>query len=230
MDTESRIVAYLDFMEKYPHLFTNDESAPECFIVKDKDTLIRGQEILYEKQRREGLSESTVDIGIITQDHWVVVLRDLVQPAPGEYRGYIRLLNRSSAVERNGEDVVVIPYQNGRILLIERFRHEDRIWHWELPRGFGETGQSSEQSARRELIEETGLEAVRLVPLWSGRYGAVSISYFFIYAQGMAKASSESRSFRWISKEHMSEMIRSGEIDDPYTIQAYIFASLNALL
>src|SRR5438876_2325313 len=55
-----------------------------------------------------------------------------------------------------------------RVLLIRR-KHDPFAGCWALPGGFIEMEETLEESARRELREETGLDAGALVPL--GVYG-----------------------------------------------------------
>jgi 8-oxo-dGTP diphosphatase len=55
-----------------------------------------------------------------------------------------------------------------RVLLIRR-KHEPFAGCWALPGGFIEMDESLEESARRELREETGLDTGALIPL--GVYG-----------------------------------------------------------
>lgn len=47
----------------------------------------------------------------------------------------------------------------GSLLLIRNFRHENRAWHWEIPKGFGEQSLAPLACAQRELKEETGYTA-----------------------------------------------------------------------
>jgi 8-oxo-dGTP pyrophosphatase MutT (NUDIX family) len=55
---------------------------------------------------------------------------------------------------------VVAVDDNGRVLLIHQYRHPLRAELWELPAGLrDENGESAEQTARRELFEETGFHA-----------------------------------------------------------------------
>lgn len=44
--------------------------------------------------------------------------------------------------------------------LMIQYRHG----HWEFPRGHQEEGETIEQTARREIAEETGLTSVRMMP------------------------------------------------------------------
>ncbi len=54
--------------------------------------------------------------------------------------------------------VAVLPlFSNGDVMLIRTFRHGIRGWGLEVPKGFGNAGESFLQAAERELYEETGL-------------------------------------------------------------------------
>lgn len=67
-----------------------------------------------------------------------------------------------------GEAVAVVPeLPDGRIVLIEQFRAPVNTWVLEVPAGVVERGEKPEDTARRELIEETGYEAQELKYLGS---------------------------------------------------------------
>ena len=53
----------------------------------------------------------------------------------------------------------VLLVENGRVLLVRR-KYDPRAGQWCIPAGFMEAGETPEQSAVRELREETGLEGV----------------------------------------------------------------------
>jgi 8-oxo-dGTP pyrophosphatase MutT (NUDIX family) len=61
---------------------------------------------------------------------------------------------------------IVLLDPEGRVLLA----HATGTNHWDIPKGQGEPGETQVQSARREMVEETGIDvmASRLVDL--GRY------------------------------------------------------------
>lgn len=64
------------------------------------------------------------------------------------------------------DGVVIAPITaTGELLLVHLFRHPVRLWMREFPRGARSRGESAEDAARRELSEELGCEASRLIAL-----------------------------------------------------------------
>jgi len=63
-----------------------------------------------------------------------------------------------------GLTVGVVPFvDREHVLLIRQFRHLARETSWELPGGGGQPGESPEAAAQRELREEAGHRAGRLL-------------------------------------------------------------------
>lgn len=60
----------------------------------------------------------------------------------------------------------IVPFsQDGRILTIKSYRHLVDSWQVEVPSGFIEKGETPRQAAIRELEEETGYRAKKVVNL-----------------------------------------------------------------
>ena len=218
------IDAYLDLIRAYPHLIHDpDHQLP---VVTDKDILLEQQEILYRNADSKGRPRVWYDLGIVAQDAWVVVLRDLVQFPNGTYGGYTRLLNRRSQIERSGKDVVVLVTVEDKVLLMKHFRHDDRRWHWECPRGFGEAGLSPDENARKEVREETNLDILELQQLnGSGE----QIAYFRALCRGTAEnhdCLESIDSYLLVDSDALKQMLVNGQVSDPYTVRAIMLASL----
>src|SRR5687768_4057369 len=141
---------YQDLLHNTPGIFSNENALLK--IVTDISA-IKKWEIERKKQLgEEGLPENWGEIGVVYEDPYILILRDLVRFPSGNLGSYFRILN--SADLRGGQSTVVLPIIENKILLLKQFRHPTRKWHWEVPRGFGEPNISPEDNAKREIREE----------------------------------------------------------------------------
>lgn len=78
---------------------------------------------------------------------------------------HIRLPNgrtgRYEIIHHPGGAAVVALDSSGRVCLLRQFRPAGGGWVWELPAGRLEPGETPESTARRELAEEAGRDALR---------------------------------------------------------------------
>jgi ADP-ribose pyrophosphatase len=73
-------------------------------------------------------------------------------------------VERAYPILHVGLTVGVVPFVDaGHVLLVRQFRHLTREDSWELPGGGGLPGETPEAAAQRELREEGGYRAGRLV-------------------------------------------------------------------
>ncbi|MET7285497.1 NUDIX hydrolase [Streptomyces sp. NPDC005573] len=98
-----------------------------------------------------------VPVGVLSAGRFLWHLRDPVRFPDGRLGLYDRVLPPPEA----SPGVVVLPLlgpagPGTRVVLIEHYRHATRDRHWEVVRGFGEPGASTEENATRELREEIG--------------------------------------------------------------------------
>ena len=68
-------------------------------------------------------------------------------------------------VHFHNKAIGIAPYQDGNIWLVGQYRFTLGFYSWEIPTGGGPEGETPEESALRELREETGLIAHKLEPI-----------------------------------------------------------------
>ena len=68
-------------------------------------------------------------------------------------------------VSFKGRAVGVIPYQDGRVWLVGQYRYATKQYSWEIPEGGSPTTETLLDTAKRELLEETGLVAQHYEPI-----------------------------------------------------------------
>ncbi|AFD08753.1 NUDIX domain-containing protein [Solitalea canadensis] len=117
----------------------------------------------------------------------------------------------------------------GNIWLVGQYRYATNGYSWELPEGGGPLGVDPLESAKRELLEETGLKA----ETWSlvqelHLSNSVSDEKAFVYlAQGLTQHEAEPEETEQLSikKIHFNDafnMVMTGEITDSITVAAIL--------
>lgn len=98
----------------------------------------------------------------------------------------------------------VLLEQEGRVLLVRR-RYDPRAGAWCIPAGFMEAGETPEQCAEREVLEETGLivQPERLFGVYAGfddpRVRAVLILYIGVVTGGELRPGDDAIDAQWFA-------------------------------
>jgi ADP-ribose pyrophosphatase len=126
--------------------------------------------------------------------------------------------------------------EDGRVMTVEHYKHGARMPSLELPAGYIEDGEPAEAAARRELLEETGIEA----PEWrflgkffvDGNRGCGSTHIFLArHAREVAQPrleASEIMTQQWLTLAELQATLRDGRIRNMGTVAA-IGLALTAL-
>jgi len=112
-----------------------------------------------------------------------------------------------------------------RILLVRQYRLPAARYLWELPAGTLDPGEKPLQTARRELIEETGYRARtwrKLASFFvSPGYSAERMTVYLAtnLTAGTATPMEDERiEARWFTAVEVARLIRAGTIEDAKTI------------
>ncbi|MEP6507091.1 MAG: NUDIX hydrolase [Gemmatimonadales bacterium] len=129
--------------------------------------------------------------------------------------------------------VLEVPGEPTKVLLIRQYRYAAEGFLYEIPAGRLEPGETPENCAKRELQEETGYSAGRLVAMTSiyttPGFTDEIIHLFLADNLALGKLALESDEILELKAVQISEaleLIRTGEIQDGKTICALLFAAL----
>ena len=215
---------YLKLMQERPEMFQNKGDTGEIKIITDESRIRAEQKKIRAKLKKEGKPSCWIDIGILAEDQWFYVLRDMVEFPDGRVGGYIRWINRKSE-EGGGWNSVLMCVQGDKVLMIRKFRHEERNWSWEFPRGFGEPGLSAEENARVELLEEVGVSNVKLTLLTKVREGKGGTAVFLAEIPRDQKIVIDVGEFlskyRWVKMSRLKQIVKQGQLSDWFSLSAY---------
>ena len=122
--------------------------------------------------------------------------------------------------------VVIVPrLPDGRLILVRQYRHAVKETLWELVAGGMERGETPRQSARRELLEETGFRARVLKPLleFYPSPGILSEKMHLVEASDLTPSkgqpdADERIEVGFFTVSQVVKMIRNNEIRDGKTL------------
>lgn len=171
----------------------------------------------------------TLSARVVYDNPWIRVREDQVSRPdglPGIY-GVVHYKNRAVGVLPVDDD--------GSVWLVGQHRYPLDAYSWEIPEGGCPDGESVAETARRELLEETGLTASRLERLGGVTHLSNSVSdeagYLFRASdlnQGPSQPEGTERiHVRRFSWNEAWALLQAGEITDSLSVIALLREALN---
>lgn len=157
---------------------------------------------------------TVIDCKTLLTNPWFEVLGRTVQLPDGKNIDF-------QSVEFGRPAVGVIARRADEILLIHQYRLTVDRFVWAIPSGGIDEGETAEAAARRELLEEAGIEAKDMRPLvaYHPSYGATNQTFELFLAQDPVQASTsfdrnEVIDARWFPQAEVLRMLLHNEIVD----------------
>jgi ADP-ribose pyrophosphatase len=140
------------------------------------------------------------------------------------------------AVEQADYIAIVALTRSGKIPIVRQYRPALEAFSWELPAGLVDSGEDPTDCCRRELIEETGLTALKIHPLGStspctGRLNN-RIHSFFVEAGPRVNGFAPEAGMRvkLVSPVEIARMIKNGRFVSQLHIGTLLLAELQGFL
>ena len=167
----------------------------------------------------------TVSSRPVYANPWIQVREDVAELPDGRTTIY-------GVVECAGA-VGILPFVDAdTVLLVGQYRYVMRDFYWEMPTGAAHAGEDLETTAQRELGEEAGYEAGRLVPLGSFHTSKSilhEVAHLFL-AEDLRPSSRAPDPTEFIERRAFPfaealAMVERGEIKDAMTMVALLRAA-----
>nr|WP_303652804.1 NUDIX hydrolase [Paludisphaera mucosa] len=166
----------------------------------------------------------------VYENPWIRVREDDVVRPDGQRGIY-------GVVEFKNRAVGVLPVEDdGSVWLVGQHRYPQDAYSWEMPEGGCPADESPEETAIRELKEETGITAGRLELISTSHLSnSVSDEVAYIYrATGLTQGESEPEGseqlvVRRVAWDETWRMLREGEITDAMSVIAILHEAVRRL-
>lgn len=170
------------------------------------------------------------------RSEWVMALRLDELHAPGHEATFARLV-----LEHPGAVIVLAVDDERRAFCLWQYRHPAHTRFVELPAGLLDTdGEEPEETARRELREEAGLEAddwAHLGTTWSSPGISSEVMHLFL-ARGLREVDHDFERTHeeaemhgdWVPVDDLLAAVLDGRVADGPLVQALLLAQVRGLL
>jgi len=160
---------------------------------------------------------------LIYRSNWVNLYVDRVQLPNGS------IIDRYHLLDFDHQAVMAVACdEDGRYLMVKVPRYPTGKAEWEFPAGSIEPGESILQAGARELFEETGYRSTQHQLLYTyNPMNGISNQVFHIVrcratlCEGQIDPD-EISAVRWFSADEIRERIRSGTLQDGYTLTSFL--------
>jgi ADP-ribose pyrophosphatase len=160
---------------------------------------------------------------IIYQNHWVNLYIDKVRFPNGT------IIEQHHLLDFDRQAVMVIAQDDKqRYLMVLVCRYPTGRTEWEFAAGSIEEGEEIIQAGERELLEETGYYSTQHELLYTyNPLNGIANDVFHIVRCRVTNNkgnydTNEITDVQWFSKEEILHMIQSGEMQDGYTLTAFL--------
>jgi 8-oxo-dGTP pyrophosphatase MutT (NUDIX family) len=174
----------------------------------------------------------TISSRIAYENRWTRLREDRIRRPDGSDGLY-------GVVERS-DFVVVVPWHDGRLTLVEQYRYPVSARIWEFPMGMWEQAPGTDPAvlAAAELREETGLIAGRMLhagdlfqgPGYCNQRGHIFLASDLMQGAPDREASEQDMICRGFSLAEFEAMIRDGTVREAMTVSAFGLLRVKGLL
>ncbi len=135
----------------------------------------------------------------------------------------------------NKNTVCVIPFENDGVYLVQQYRHASAKLFWQFPGGLMEPKITETKLAEKELAEEAGFEARKIIKIgtFSPEPGLATVRVKVYIATQLMKIkrnlekSELGMKLKFFPLSTVEKMIEKGEIDCGITLSSYLILKLH---
>jgi ADP-ribose pyrophosphatase len=161
---------------------------------------------------------------------WAEIIEKQVQFEPGKEPQTYHCITQAAYVG------MLVRTADGRFPIVRQYRPAVETYTWELPAGTVDPGETPEQAARREVLEETGLQPAEVTHLGdffpdTGRVQVPCHAFYVTTSPGPAQPiAEEGLTMRYVDHAELKRMIVAGEFRHCVHLAVYAAALARGIL